>query len=89
MNPAREQVARNLKRLRVRRGLSQEELGFRAGVHRTQISKFERGETLPEIETLIRLCGALAVEPNDLMAGISWEPPPPPTALTGRFRAED
>ncbi len=50
-------------------GISQEELGVRASVHRTEVSQIERGLRLPRIDTLAKLCGSLGVEPNVLMAG--------------------
>jgi transcriptional regulator with XRE-family HTH domain len=62
----------NLVRCRKRAGLSQEELGFRASLHRTQIGVLERGARLPRIDTLIKLAGALEVSPDDLLEGIVW-----------------
>ncbi len=64
----------NLIRCRRRVGLSQEELGVRASLHRTQIGLLERGLRLPRIDTLIKLAGALEVSAADLLAGISWLP---------------
>lgn len=64
----------NLRRLRKGAGLSQEELGFRAGLHRTAVSQLERGERVPRADTVIRLSGALRRPPGDLLAGIAWEP---------------
>jgi transcriptional regulator with XRE-family HTH domain len=55
-------------------GISQEELGVRASVHRTEVSQIERGLRLPRIDTLAKLCGSPGVEPNALMAGIGWRP---------------
>ena len=69
-----ERFASNLRALRKARGLSQEELSFRASIHRTQVSLLERGDRLPRFETLIRLAGALEATPNDLTAGITWDP---------------
>jgi transcriptional regulator with XRE-family HTH domain len=54
--------------------MSQEELAFRADIHRTQVSLIEGGERLPRLETLVKLAGALGVTPNDLVEGIAWEP---------------
>jgi len=66
--------AKNLVRLRQEAGLSQEELAFRASIHRTQISLMESGNRLPRFETLVKLVGALGVSPEALMEGIVWEP---------------
>lgn len=64
----------NLTRCRKRSNLSQEELGIRASLHRTQIGILERGARLPRIDTLVKLAGALSVSPCDLLDGIVWRP---------------
>jgi transcriptional regulator with XRE-family HTH domain len=73
-SPLSGRFAANLKRLRREAAQSQEDLAFRAGVHRTQISLLEGGERMPRVETLVKLAGALGITPNDLLDGISWEP---------------
>lgn len=62
----------NLRRARARARLSQEELGFRCGLHRTEISLLERGGREPRLTTIVKLAAALGLEPNDLCAGIGW-----------------
>ena len=52
-------VARNLRRLRVGRALSQEGLAVDAGVDRTYVSRLERGIENPTIAILERLAQAL------------------------------
>ena len=69
-----EQFSENFLILRRRSGLSQEEVGFRANLHRTEIGSLERGERMPRIDTLAKLAGALGVTPADLLAGIVWTP---------------
>lgn len=64
----------NLVRCRKRAGLSQEELGLRSAMNRTQIGVLERGERLPRIDTLVKLAGALSVSPAELLHGIDWRP---------------
>lgn len=64
----------NLSAARKRAGLSQEDLAFRAELHRTQIGLLERGERTPRIDTLIKLAGGLRIEVDDLLDGIAWEP---------------
>lgn len=58
---------RNLVRLRKGAGLSQEQLAFRASLHRTEIGMLERGTRLARIDTLVKLAGALSVPPGDLL----------------------
>ena len=48
-------VAWNLRRTRVRRGLSQERLAFDAGVDRSYVGGLERREENPTIDLLDRL----------------------------------
>lgn len=62
-----------LKSLRTEKGLSQEELGFRANLHRTFISQLERGLKSPTLDTLFDLCGVLEVLPSDLLRRIETE----------------
>jgi len=46
---------------RTRRGLSQEELAARAGVHRTYIGMIERAEKNITLENLEKICVALDI----------------------------
>jgi transcriptional regulator with XRE-family HTH domain len=77
--------AANLALLRKAADLSQEELSFRAAVHRTQISQIEGGHRMPRLDTLIKLAGALGVTLQDLLKGIAWEPS---IVSPGRFIVE-
>jgi transcriptional regulator with XRE-family HTH domain len=69
-----EQFGRNLVRARRQAGLSQEELGVRASLHRTAVGQLERGERVARSDTLVKLAGSLGMEPGDLLAGLSWQP---------------
>ncbi len=64
----------NLAQYRDAAGLSQEEVGIRADLHRTEISQLERGLRCPRIDTLIKLAATLDVTPEKLLAGIVWRP---------------
>jgi transcriptional regulator with XRE-family HTH domain len=65
----------NLRRLRSQADLSQEEMGFRSGLHRTEIGVLERGERLPRIDTMLKLGAALGVMFTcPLLAGLEWTP---------------
>lgn len=48
-------MGKEIARLRRRLGLSQEELGFRAEVHRTYISQLERGLKSPTLSMILKL----------------------------------
>jgi transcriptional regulator with XRE-family HTH domain len=73
MNVA-EQFGENLKRHRARAGFSQEEIGVRASLHRTEVSQLERGLRHARVDTAAKLAGALGIEPGELFEGIVWEP---------------
>jgi transcriptional regulator with XRE-family HTH domain len=72
----------NLARCRKRAEMSQEELGVRASLHRTEVSQLERGLRVARIDTLVKLAGALGVSPAELIEGIDWSPG---STTTGRF----
>jgi transcriptional regulator with XRE-family HTH domain len=76
----RQRFAVNLRKARKRQGISQEELGFRCELHRTEISLLERGGREPRLGTIVKLAGALETTPGALCDGISWLPSP------GRFQ---
>jgi len=65
---------RNLWRCRRRAALSQEELGARAGLHRTEIGMLEHGTRLARVDTLMKLAGSLGISPAELLEGIHWTP---------------
>lgn len=61
---------KEIARLRKRMGLSQEELGFRAEVHRTYISQLERGLKSPTLSMMLRLSRSLKVSASRLVATV-------------------
>lgn len=65
---------RNLARARRVAALSQEELGNRASLHRTEIGMLEHGQRVARIDTVVKLAGAMSIPPGDLLEGIHWTP---------------
>ena len=63
----RKQVGLKVQRIRREQGLSQEELAFRSGLHRTYISGVERGVRNPTVLVLKELADALEVAPAVLL----------------------
>jgi transcriptional regulator with XRE-family HTH domain len=61
---------REIARLRKRLGLSQEELGFRADVHRTYISQLERGLKSPTLTVILKLTQALGCPAGRLVGEV-------------------
>jgi transcriptional regulator with XRE-family HTH domain len=62
--------AANVERLRQGREMTQEQLGWAAGLHQTAVARIESGERKPTLDTIIKLAGGLEVAPADLFAGI-------------------
>jgi transcriptional regulator with XRE-family HTH domain len=58
--------ARNIRRLRVARGLSQEVLAVDAEIDRTYVSRLERGLENPSVAVLERLAKALSANIEEL-----------------------
>jgi len=56
-----------LREIRQEHSLSQEELGFESGYHRTYISLLERGRKSPSLNTVFQLAAALGVSPSDIL----------------------
>lgn len=77
-------VAWNVRKLRVKRGLSQEALAVDAGVDRSYVGRIERGVENPTAETLERLAAALDVPVADLLAVPKATEKPPATLRKGR-----
>ena len=61
---------RKLGYFRRRLGISQEELGFRAGLHRTYISQIERGLKSPTLTIVFKLSKTLGLTPSRLLAAV-------------------
>jgi transcriptional regulator with XRE-family HTH domain len=58
----------HIKRIRKQKGLSQIELGNRIGVSQQVITNYERGIREPNIETLLKIAGALDVTVEAIIA---------------------
>lgn len=63
-------LGREIARLRRRIGISQEELGFRAEVHRTYISQLERGLKSPTLGILLKISRALNVPASKIVGHV-------------------
>ena len=61
-------LALNLKKARLSKGIAQEKLAFEANVDRTVVSKIERGVTNPSLEILLRLANNLDIKFAELFS---------------------
>jgi transcriptional regulator with XRE-family HTH domain len=64
----REILAKNVRVIRNKLGLSQEELADRAGLHRTYIGSIERAERNVSVDNIEKLSKALEVRPECLLS---------------------
>ncbi len=81
---ARENVAKNMRRLRVERGVSQEAFADLAGIDRTYVSRLERKLENPTVTVLERIATALGVEIAALVADPGPTDAKPPSLPAGR-----
>lgn len=66
-SPEHARLGRTIRELRARRGLSQEELGFRSGLHRNYVGAIERGEINPTFRVLLKLERGLALPLSEII----------------------
>lgn len=71
-------LADRIQQLRKRKGISQEELADRIGVSRQAVSKWESGQTSPDLEKIVLLSDYFEVTTDYLLKGVS-----PAQAQTG------
>jgi transcriptional regulator with XRE-family HTH domain len=62
-----QRLGRNLRRLRVQQGLSQEHFAEVLKIHRTYVGGLERGERNPSLQVIERLAEELGVDPVSLL----------------------
>ena len=65
---ANQAIGMVLRELREEQGLSQEQLGFKADLHRTYVSQLERGLKSPSLKTLDKLAGVLGLKTSEVVA---------------------
>ena len=63
-----ERFGERVRSLRQSKGLSQEELAFKAGVHRTYLGGIERGERNPSLRNIAAIAKALGVTLSELFS---------------------
>ncbi|MGN6189620.1 MAG: helix-turn-helix transcriptional regulator [Conexibacter sp.] len=56
-----------VREARARRGLTQETLGFEAGLHRNYVGAVERGEINPTLRVVFKLAHGLVMLPSELL----------------------
>jgi transcriptional regulator with XRE-family HTH domain len=62
----------NLNRLIAERGMSVAEVADRADVHRSHLNLILSGARMVQLDTLVKLAGALGVSPAELLDRVRW-----------------
>ena len=68
MDTIHTQFGNRVRELRLARGLSQEELAFRSGVHRTYLGGIEQGKRNPSLRNVAAIAKALGVTLTQLFS---------------------
>ena len=68
----RDRFAVNLRKARQSKQISQEELGFRCELHRTEISLLERGGREPRLGTIVEALRRPRHDPRRALRRIRW-----------------
>src|ERR1700712_1769362 len=64
-------LGERVKAARLRIGISQEDLGELADMHFSNIGKIERGQSNPNLATIVALAGPLGVDPGEWLSGLT------------------
>lgn len=80
-------IGEQLRKIRERKRLTQEDIGERTGLSQAYVSKVENGDSIPSAETLEKWARALGVGVQQIVGG-GIEPPALPN-LADRLTADD
>ncbi|MBS1885607.1 MAG: helix-turn-helix transcriptional regulator [Actinobacteria bacterium] len=69
------QIGLNLRGIRRKACMSQDDLSRRSGLHHSYISLLERGRRVPGLDICIRILRSTGGDPRDLLEGIEWHGP--------------
>ncbi|EKD95313.1 MAG: transcriptional regulator, XRE family [uncultured bacterium] len=62
-----QKIAEKIRSIRKEKGISQEELAFKAGLNRAYVGYIERGERKPSVDTLAKLAKSLKVKLSEFV----------------------
>ena len=60
-------IAANIKKIRLSKGLTVQELAWRCDIERSNMSRIESGRSHLTVQTLCLICRALNIELSDLL----------------------
>ncbi|MBI2327389.1 helix-turn-helix transcriptional regulator [Candidatus Curtissbacteria bacterium] len=67
MTAVSKRIGRRIRRVRLEKNITQEDLAGDAGLNRAYIGYIERGERNPSTDTLVKIAKALKVSPKELL----------------------
>ncbi|HST69742.1 MAG TPA: helix-turn-helix transcriptional regulator [Solirubrobacterales bacterium] len=68
---AGEEFGRFMVRARQRAGLTQQQFAWRLSLRQTEISRLERGNHCPRLDTFVRVIAKLEADPRELLQAIA------------------
>lgn len=71
LNDYKSRISGNLKRIRLKQNITQEELAEKVGCNKHAISSIECKSTFPQGETIAKICGSLNIDIQELFIPIS------------------
>lgn len=63
-------LGEELRKRRLSKSLTQEELAFRAGISRNYVSLIELNQKSPTVDVFMRLCDAIGISAATVMASV-------------------
>lgn len=67
VNKESKKLGQNLKRIRMKKGISQNAIAKTLGIDRSFITNIENGKTNPTLATIAKLAEAIGVSPDKLL----------------------
>jgi len=90
MNDSKEfriKLGENIRKARLKIGLTQAQLGEMLGKSDNVITNWEKGTNRPDADMIEKLCSILKISPNELL---DWEQPiNKPTTIAAHFEGEE
>jgi transcriptional regulator with XRE-family HTH domain len=75
IKPSERHLGLVIRRRREAAGLTQEEFGEKAGMHRTYVSQLERGLKSPSVRVLVKIAAAVGCEAWEILQEASGHGP--------------
>lgn len=66
-------IGKTVKAIRMKKGISQEDLAFSCDVDRSYISLIEVGKNEPSVSKIFEICEGLKIKPSDLIRMVEIE----------------